>query len=321
MLNVEDKVWLRQQYGEGVRFDEPMAKHTSFKIGGPADAFVQPASEAQLKTILKWAQQKKIPYILVGGGTNLLVRDGGIRGLVIHLGALAADITWDQQHGRIKVCAGAAVPTKRICTLALKQGWQGMNFALGIPGTLGGAIFMNAGTAHGTMADVIDMVAVMTATGKKMNIQRGAIRYQYRNLQLPCEVDQSAPAVLISAQLNLVRADREKIRQQARQWMQDRSRRQPSWRPSAGCFFKNPAEDMPAGRLIDEAGLKGSQVGGARVSPRHANYIVNCGGASAADVLTLAAKIQETVKYRFGIDLAPEVRIVGKEKNSTQKPL
>lgn len=317
MFNVQDRLWLRQQYGKRVRFDEPMAKHTSFKIGGPADAFIQPASEIKLKTILKWARQKKIPYILVGGGTNLLVRDGGIRGLVIHLGALAADVRWQQHQERVKVAAGAGVPTRRICSLALKQGWQGMNFALGIPGTLGGAICMNAGTAHGTIADVIDTVAVMTATGEKVNIRREAMRYQYRNLQMPFEVDQSAPVALISAQLNLARADREKVRQQARRWMRERSRRQPSWRPSAGCFFKNPSDDMPAGRLIDEAGLKGSQVGGARVSLRHANYIVNCGGASAADVLTLAAKIQETVKERFGTDLAPEVRIVGQEKTST----
>ena len=319
MLNDDSKEWLRREFADQVQFDEPMAKHTSFRIGGPADAFVQPAIEEKLIRVLKWAQQNAIPYILIGGGTNLLVRDGGIRGLVIHLKALAATVTWDQQKSNIKVLAGAAVPTKRICALALNQGWLGMNFALGIPGTIGGAVIMNAGTVKGAMADIIDSVVVMTAVGDKVKIPREAMTYQYRHLRLPGTTaeDPSAPAVLMSAQLNLVRGDRDKVRQQARKWMLERSRRQPSWQPSAGCFFKNPADDMPAGRLIDEAGLKGRQVGGAQISPRHANYIVNRGGASAADVLTLVAQVQEAVKARFGMDLTPEVRIVGQEETST----
>jgi UDP-N-acetylmuramate dehydrogenase len=318
MLKAEDKLWLSRTFGERIRFDESMAQHTSFKIGGPADALVRPASEAELKKVLGWTRQKEIPYILVGGGTNLLVRDGGIRGLVIHLGALASTIAWDQQQGRIGILAGAAVPTRRLCALALKHGWQGMNFALGIPGTLGGAVIMNAGTTKGATADIVDTITVITATGEKVTIPRDAMTYHYRRLQLPPALtpDPSAPAVLISVHLTLVRADRQKIWRQARRWMRERSRRQPSRLPSAGCFFKNPAKDMPAGRLIDESGFKGRQVGGAQVSPRHANYIVNRGGASASDVLTLAAQIQETVKSRFGMDLAPEVRIVGQEKDS-----
>lgn len=279
--------------------------------------FAQPDSETKLQALVKWSQQKKIPYLLLGGGTNVLVRDGGIRGLVIHLGRLAHGVAWETRQERVKLSAGAGVPTKRICALALKQGWRGMNFALGIPGTLGGAIMMNAGTLKGAMADVIDSVSVMTATGEIEVIQRESMRFKYRCMQLPAVVSThpSAPAILTTAVLDLTRGDRNAIRGQARQWMQSRSRQQPSWRqPSAGCFFKNPAGELPAGRLIDEAGLKGWQVGRARVSPRHANFIVNLGGASAAEVLTIKAKIQETVRSRFGINLEPEVHIVGEEK-------
>jgi UDP-N-acetylmuramate dehydrogenase len=316
MLEDAQKAWLRRKLGAHVRFDEPMDRHTSFQIGGPADAWVQPGSEAELKTVLAWTQKKDISYLLIGGGTNVLVRDGGIRGLVIHLGRLADKVRWVQQGRQVRIWAGAGVATKHMCALALKHGWQGMNFALGIPGSLGGAIMMNAGTAHGCLADVIDSVMVMTASGEKIKLQRQALSYQYRRLQLPEDMsrDPASPAVLMAAQICLTRGDREQIRQQARQWMQGRARKQPAWEPGAGCFFKNPAHDLPAGRLIDEAGLKGYRVGGARVSPRHANFIINLGGASAADVLTIMAKIQETVKFRFDIDLVPEVHIVGEEK-------
>ena len=191
-----------------------------------------------------------------------------------------------------------------------------MNFALGIPGTLGGAIMMNAGTGHGAMVDVLRSVTVMTAAGDKVNIRREQMAYEYRSLHLPAEAAgrPAAPSVMLSAELALTQGDREQVRRQGRQWMRSRARQQPSWQPSAGCFFKNPKPDTPAGRLIDEAGLKGEQVGMAQVSPRHANYIVNLGGASAADILTLKERIEETVQSRFGIRLEPEVRIVGQEK-------
>jgi UDP-N-acetylmuramate dehydrogenase len=316
MLEKEDKAWLRRLLGANVRYEESMAKHTSFRIGGPADAFVQPQSEDQLKAILEWTQAKTIPYMLIGGGTNLLVRDGGIRGLVIHLGRMGATMEWTRRQRRITVSAGAGVPTRRICARALRHGWQGMNFALGIPGTIGGSVLMNAGTAHGAMADVIVSAVMMTGSGAKIALTRGQLEGAYRRLRLPDDAagDMGAPSVLVSCSLALTLGNREQIRRQARRWMLSRSRRQPAWQPSAGCFFKNPAQDAAAGRLIDAAGLKGFQIGGARVSDRHANFIINCGGASAADVLTIKDRIQETVKSRFGIDLVPEVRIVGEEK-------
>ncbi len=322
MLEDADKVWLRRKLGNGVRFDESMARHTYFRIGGPVDAWIEPKNEQQLGAVLEWSQRRIIPYQVIGGGTNLLVRDGGIRGLVIHLKRMADDVQWDQQGPRIIVSSSAGVPTKRICALALKNGWQGMNFALGIPGTLGGAIMMNAGTAHGCMADVVDTVAVMTASGEKVELNRRSMDHGYRKLGLPDELTgQISPAVLIAARLTIGGGERKRTRHQARQWLEERSRQQPTWQPSAGCFFKNPSENQPAGRIIDEAGLKGFRVGDAQVSFRHANFIINRGNASAADVLAVAARIRETVKKRFNIDLVPEVRIVGEEKTGAQKSI
>ncbi len=316
MLEEADKRWLRRVLGDGVRFEEPMHRRTYFRIGGPADAWVEPGTAPQLKEVLQWARKQNIPLLMIGGGTNLLVRDGGIRGLVIHLGRMETAVEWGREGGKVFVSAGAGIQTRRICALALKHGWQGMNFALGIPGTLGGAIVMNAGTAHGCMADVIETVTVMTATGETVELQRQSLDCRYRRLRLPKEIGGSGTAfpVLVSARLLLASGDREQIRDQARRWMQSRAKKQPSWRPSAGCFFKNPSQDQPAGRLIDAAGLKGMTIGDAQVSPRHANFIINLGNASAADVLAVAARVQQMVRDRFKIDLEPEVQIVGEEK-------
>jgi UDP-N-acetylmuramate dehydrogenase len=317
MIKEKDKAWLRQVFGGAVRFDESMERHTYFRIGGPADAWVEPENEPQLGALLEWARHNAIPYLLVGGGTNLLVRDGGIRGLVIHLGRLLADVHWWQPQGAtVIVSAGAGVPTRRICALALRHAWQGMNFALGIPGTLGGAIIMNAGTARGCMADVVEEVTMMSSAGEKVALDRRSLNFDYRRLRLPKQLSDrvSSSAVLTAARLILHRGDREKIRHQARQLMRGRSKTQPTWQPSAGCFFKNPSKDQAAGRLIDQAGLKGLRVGDAQVSLRHANFIINRGKASAEDVLAVAARVRETVKDRFDIDLLPEVCVVGEEK-------
>jgi len=192
MLDKENRRWLRQLLGKSVCFDEPMRQRTYFRIGGPADAWVEPQSASQLKVILEWAQRQTIPYLMIGGGSNLLVRDGGIRGLVIHLGHMATGVTWAHKGRKMIISAGAGISTKHICTLALKQGWQGMNFALGIPGTLGGAILMNAGTAHGCMADVVEKVTVMTAEGEQVVLQRQSLEYRYRRLRLPEGAGRSA---------------------------------------------------------------------------------------------------------------------------------
>lgn len=323
MLDQSAKEWLHRLLGPHVRFDEPLARHTSLRIGGPADALVCPDSEAQLNTLLQWARETRTPYFVIGAGTNLLVRDGGIRGLVIHLERVAGGFEWESQHGRVHVRAGAAVPTRRICRIALQQGWQGFNFALGIPGTLGGAVLMNAGTALGAMAGVIEAVTFMLPTGEKVRLPRDAMEARYRQMLFPAEVKgtDTGPGILLGADLELAEGERKEIRLEARQFMARRVRGQSVREASAGCFFRNPSAEQPAGRLIDAAGLKGTRIGDAQVSPRHANFIVNLGRASAAEVLALAAQVQERVRIHSGVLLTPEVRIVGEEKTNPEEPV
>ncbi len=316
MLDPSAIDWLRRHFGASARFDEPMALHTSFRIGGPADALVAPETEAELERLIKWSRQTGIAYEVIGGGTNLLVKDGGIRGLVIQLERLDPTARWQQSGKRILLTAGAGMPTKRVCALALKQGWRGMNFALGIPGTLGGAVWMNAGTALGWMADRLVSITVLSGEGERVLLMRDQIGGQYRRRQLPASLEggRGRPAILLNAQLELAVGDRDVLRRNAMQLMRNRARRQPSWQPSAGCFFKNPSADRPAGALIDAAGFKGRRQGDAQVSSRHANFILNCGQATAEDVLRLTQEIRAEVRSRFNIDLEPEVRIVGEEK-------
>lgn len=309
MLEMPAKQWLSDLLGPSVRFDEPMAQHTFFKIGGPADALAEPNDSTQLKAMVQWAVAEKIPYLIIGGGTNLLVADGGIRGLVIRLGPMLSQVHHSIRQQEVRIAAGAGVPTKRLCALALRSGWQGMNFALGIPGTFGGALMMNAGTGLGCMADVIDAVTVMTSGGEQLSLSKGELNFNYRHLRLPAGLGPAA--IILQGQVRLALGEQNQLRRQARQLMAERVRRQPIWQPSAGCIFKNPASHMPAGRLIDEAGLKGTAVGDALVSTQHANFIVNRGHATAADVLELTRRIQATVWQRFKIRLEPEVRVVG----------
>lgn len=318
MLDRNHKQWLKELLGAGIRFDEPMSRHTSFRIGGPADALAEPADEFQLKALMQWARQQKIPCLILGGGTNVLIRDAGIRGLVIRLGRLATDLTWRQDVRQVHITAGVGLPTKRLCSLALRHAWQGMNFALGIPGTLGGAIMMNAGTSQGCMADVISAVTLLNAFGQKVRLRSEQLKGSYRKMHFSGQdgTDDKGPVILLQAELNLTFGDRNHMRRQAQDIMKGRVRRQPSWLPSAGCFFKNPAADMPAGRLIEAVGLKGMQIGDAQVSSRHANFIINCGNAKAVDVLALADLVQNRVQKRFGVRLRSEVRIVGQETSA-----
>ncbi len=317
-LDAADRRALQRLLKDQVRFDEPMARHTRFRIGGPADALAEPESAAQLKALLAWTADRGGPYTVIGGGTNLLVRDGGIRGVTIRLGRLAQRAAWRFEARRAVLEADAGLTTRSLCALALRNGWQGLNFALGIPGCLGGAVHMNAGTALGSIGDIVESVSVMTGRGEIIEVLRSELSCGYRRLGLPDRVDPdpARPAVILRAGLRLAMGDRDRLRIQARELMQARSRRQPAGQPSAGCFFRNPSPEHPAGRLIDAAGFKGKRVGDAQVSPLHANFIVNRGRARAADVMCLAAGIEAAVREQFGIQLQAEVRIVGDDRDA-----
>ena len=319
LLTDAHKQWLVDRFGENVRFDEPMSKHTSLRVGGPADAYIAPRRPEDLAALCQWCQQFNHPCMTIGNGSNLLVLDDGIRGIVTSLQHCCRDIQHRlSEPGGAQISAGAAVPLSTLCNYAIRNGFDGLNFALGIPGTLGGAIMMNAGTASGSMGDVTNAVTVLTPEGHIEQYNQNALVFEYRRMTWNPElmmVPTTAP-IILEARLQLTVADEVELRKDAESILKTRARTQPLHQCSAGSFFKNPVSGPSAGELIDRAGLKGTQVGDAQISKYHANWIVNLGQATAADVIELKDLIQTTVSKLFKIDLELEVQIVGTQENS-----
>jgi len=309
----ELKSHLVNQFGANVRFDEPMARHTSFKIGGPADAYVMPGDEHELAQLVKWVIEKGVSYVVIGKGTNLLVKDRGIRGVVISLAERFKKISsFEEEKDVTRVTAMAGVRLSAVCRFALKNSLSGLNFALGIPGSVGGAILMNAGAAGGAIDKVTDQITILSSKGDRMTIGRSSMNWSYRgfSIQLP-DGQTSEGFIVLSGDFLLKAADRKRLHAEAKDIINQRKATQPVQTRSAGCFFKNPPKGDPAGKLIDMAGLKGFRIGGAEVSKQHANFIVNHGGASAQDIIRVAAAVQETVVKRFDVKLETEVKIIG----------
>jgi UDP-N-acetylmuramate dehydrogenase len=314
-LTETQRKWLAERFKNRVRFDAPLAPHTSFHVGGPAEALVTPASRDELTALLAGARDRGLGYQVLGGGTNLLVTDQGISGLVIRIARCLDTITEvEAVSGILQVSVGAGVTLKRFCRYCLVRGLKGMNFAIGIPGTVGGALAMNAGTGSGSMADALSSIMLLMGTGEIRVLERNLLRAEHRRLSWQIagdEVSASYPPVILGGEFSLTRCEALILKAEARSIMRARKMSQPLGLPSAGCIFKNPPVGLPAGRLIDMAGLKGRRQGGALISERHANYIVNTGDATAADVLALMNLMKETVWNRFQIQLEPEVRVVG----------
>lgn len=278
-----------------------MSRHTSFRVGGPADLYVRPADLPSLVAALDILAGAGLPVLVVGLGTNLLVRDGGIRGAVVSTALLGG---WHLEGGRLVARCGSAL--SGLARATARAGWSGLEFAAGIPGTLGGAVAMNAG-AHGTcLADVLERVTVLGDSGP-LTLGRDEAGFAYRDSRVRRE-----KLVVTEAVLRLRPTAPAQAEERIRQVLRARAESQPRGVPSAGSFFRNPP-GMAAGALIEQAGCKGMRVGGAEVSPVHANFLVNRGGASARDVLTLAARVRERVAERFGIWLEPEVEVVGED--------
>ena len=314
VLTDKHKHWLKDRFGTQVRFDEPMAQHTSMRVGGPADAYVAPHRTEDLATLYQWHQQNDLPCLIIGNGTNLLVLDGGIRGIVISLKHCYKDMqhTFGENY-LAQISAGAAIHLSTLCNYAIRHGIKGLNFALGIPGTLGGAIMMNAGTASGCMGEVIHNVTVLTANGSIEKYEKKALVFGYRCMQWNpnCLATTLSPPVILEGRLLLSVADGVELKTEADTILKARAKSQPLHQWSAGSFFKNPPTGLTAGELIDRAGLKGTQVGGAQISKQHANFIVNKGQATAADILALKDLIQSRISSLYKVDLEPEVQIVG----------
>ena len=314
-LSVEDKKWLANRFEGSVRFDEPMSKHTSLRVGGPVDVFAIPDTLEELTVLVEWAWKKEIPYLTVGSGTNLLVTDNGVHGVILLLTRCLNEITRSpERKDQERVTAAAGVRLPAFCRYAIENGLSGTHFALGIPGTIGGAIMMNAGTALGSVADVIETINIYQPKRGIQTLTKDRLDFGYRSLALEkvCNVKDDGLPIILDGCFRFDCEDPKQLRQEADLILHERKKREPNRFPSAGSFFKNPESEKTAGALIDLAGLKGRQIGGAEISMKHANYIVNRKNATAGDILSLMQLIQETVLKQFGIPLEPEVRIVGK---------
>ena len=280
--------------------DEPLAKHTTLRIGGPADVYVEPASEADLVAAVKFCHERSLPFFVIGRGSNLLVRDGGFRGVAICLA--------QPNFSRIEVAGerlhcGAGAKLKNIAIEAKRNGLGGVEFLEGIPGSVGGALRMNAGAMGGATFNVIESVRFMDHTGKIQELSRAGMPVEYRCCPLLKD------HIALGAVFRCLPAPREEIEKRMKEFSERRWASQPA-APSAGCTFKNPAT-ISVGKLIDELGLKGTRVGGAVVSAEHGNFIVNDGNATARDVLELIAILQQQAKTERGIELQTEVEIIG----------
>lgn len=293
-----------------VLLNEPMSNHTSYKIGGPADALVAPADLDDLLALLRTMRERNLPFAILGGGTNLLVRDGGYRGVVVSLRRLdAIKITREYRSVGgvyLVITAEAGASLARLLNFAVEHDLTGLEFAAGIPGTVGGAVCMNAGTAQGEISDVIDAVTLLTPEGGVTLRRRDEMGFGYRTSNVP------PGNVILDVKIILRRGEREHIRERIKELQDTRKERQPWGQLNAGSVFKNPLDEA-AGKLIELAGLKGLSVGRAQVSEKHANFIVNLGGAKAADVLALMKIIRERVLETHKVRLEPEIKILGED--------
>jgi len=298
------RAWLDQLFGRRVRFTEPLSRHTSFRIGGPADAWVEVSSAAELLALQRAAAQAAVPLAVLGIGTNVLVSDRGVRGIVVKLGRALAVLEWHSEGDRVCVRAGAAAPFKKLVMEAAGRDLTGLEFAEGIPGSIGGGLLMNAGAFGGEISDVVTGIAGVSLDSGECWLPRQELRFGYRRFDLP-------PSLIVTrVDFALAPGDPGLIRARMADAKRKRDAHQPLGWPNAGSIFKNPPGEY-AGRLIEAAGLKGRRVGGAMVSEQHANFIVNVGHATAADVKQLMDEVTDTVWRTRAIRLVPEIKFVG----------
>ncbi len=291
---------LRERFGARVRCAMPLAELTSFRIGGPADLFVAVEDETELMHAKAAAFRAGAACFCLGAGTNLLVSDRGIRGLVVTLGDGFGKIKIDDT----KVVAGAAAAFGALVQAVVDRALQGLEFGEGIPGTVGGGLVMNAGAFGGEIAKVVTLVHGVTEAGEAIALTRDEVKFAYRRTELP------AHFVITRVDFELARGDRAQLMARVAELKARRASRQPGGVPNAGSIFKNPPGNF-AGKLLEGAGLKGTRLGGAAFSDQHANFIVNLGGAQAAEVRALIDMARNKVKEQSGVWLEPEVRLVG----------
>jgi len=281
--------------------DEPMSGHTTFRIGGPADYLVLPAAVDEVVTVLNLARQFTVPVTVLGNGSNVLVLDKGIRGLVLKFGKDMAYI----RHVGTTVIAGAGALLRDVSRYAAEQGLSGLEFAIGIPGSIGGAVFMNAGAYDGEMSNIVIAATAVCSDGSVKRFAKEEIDFSYRH-----SIFHTNNCTICEVELAFQNGEHTMIRSKMGDFTTKRETKQPLEMPSAGSTFKRPPGQF-AGTLIEQTGLKGLTIGGAQVSPKHAGFIINAGGATANDVLALIKEVQRCVYEKHGVMLQPEVRTIG----------
>ncbi len=287
--------------GDRIKCNEPMKLHTTFRAGGPADFFAVPETKEEVRGLVRLCEDAGMPYYIIGNGSNLLVSDRGYRGLIIQIYKEMGRIT--AANGQITAQSGALL--SRVAAKALEEGLSGLEFASGIPGTLGGACMMNAGAYGGEMKDVLSSVLVLTPEGEFLTLHSGELDMGYRT-----SVISKKGYIVLEACIQLEKGDKESIRSRMEELRKKRTSKQPLEYPSAGSTFKRP-EGYFAGKLIEDAGLRGFRVGGAQVSEKHCGFVINRDGASAAEIAELMRQVSARVEEQFGVVLEPEVRRLG----------
>ncbi len=294
------KKWASGLIGGKVLFDAPMRQFTSIKVGGPADCLLFPRDVVELRKVVRYVRRKKIPFSILGKGTNLVVRDKGVRGWIISLTQGMKKIHMD---GEV-VEAEAGLPLQRLVQYSIRKGLTGLEPFIGIPGTVGGGLAMNAGAWGVELKDVLLSMTLMSEDGEIVERPRSRLRFSYRRLILP------PSSIILKGRFRLKKGDKEESLQRVKSYSEMRKKRQPLDYPSAGSIFKNPKEG-PAGKWIEEAGLKGFRIGQAMVSERHANFIINLGKAKAEEVIRLMEFVEKKIYEEKGISLEREVKVVG----------
>ena len=296
---------LRRAAGSGeVVTEEPMSRHTTFRIGGPADYFVTPHTKEEIRQVIRLCKEEEIPFAVLGNGSNLLVGDKGFRGVIIQLFKNFSNIIIEEEN----IYAQSGALLVRLANQAAKQGLTGLEFASGIPGTLGGAVVMNAGAYGGEMKDVILWSDVLTEDGEFLRLSGEELELGYRT-----SVIQKKHYFVLGAALRLKKGDQNEIRSMMEELKEKRVSKQPVEYPSAGSTFKRP-EGYFAGKLIMDAGLRGFSVGAAQVSEKHCGFVINKGGATAEEVQLLMKEVADRVEKKFGVRLEPEVKMLGEFK-------
>ncbi|HIJ91599.1 MAG: UDP-N-acetylmuramate dehydrogenase [Desulfobulbaceae bacterium] len=308
MGNGVDKEWpaqLRDLWSGEIEWNSPMARWCTLQVGGPARAIAAPASREELQSLLGVLAQLGVCWRVIGRGSNLLVSDAGYEGVIVLLGRKfsAIETRPGRKAGEVMVRVEAGCSLMKLVNWCIDQGLQGLEFAAGIPGSVGGAVVMNAGAWGKEISDALLAVTFLRGSGEFVERAKDGLAFSYRHLK-------TEGMVVVAAEFLLQAGDRQAIDRRCGQMMRERKEKQPQGLANAGSFFKNPSGFPAAGKLIQDAGLKGIRVGGAQVSEVHANFLVNTGSATAQDFLDLMRLVQETVAERFGVRLEPEVHIL-----------